>query len=133
MSGGSYDYLYAAELTNARGNLERMRNRLHGLGHHNAALRTSQVLAAFAHANTIQQQLCEVWRAVEWIDSGDCIPGDELHSLEAWRATGKVPQPERVDIARRLYELECEAQALREKCNNAYNPDSDSPVADAEK
>jgi hypothetical protein len=133
MSGGSYDYLHATDLTNARGHLERMRDRLHALGHHDAALRTSQVLAAFDRVTAIQAELYEVWRAVEWIDSGDCVPGDEIADLEAWRKTGKVPTPEQVDIARRLSDLEREARALRLKCSDAYNSESSSIVADAEK
>lgn len=65
MSGGSYDYLHATELTNARSHLESMRDRLHGLGHHEAALRTAQVLAAYDQIGAIQEELYEVWKAVE--------------------------------------------------------------------
>jgi hypothetical protein len=76
MSGGSWDYLYCAELTgnleNRTNDLEAMRKRL--LEYHNgagAAEKTNEVIAAIKRMRELAQELEPVWKAIEWRDSGD--------------------------------------------------------------
>jgi hypothetical protein len=69
MSGGSYDYLYwqVGELGGRREELERMAVRLEGLPFAAAAaVATRRILESIS-----DEKLAEVWRAVEWWDSGD--------------------------------------------------------------
>lgn len=112
MNGGSYDYLYGAELTQREGDIERMGRRLRELGHHDAALRTEEVGFHLRAAANIQAELRDIWHAVEWIDSCDWCKGDEVRPVNDWRNKVQM-NAERVDVARRLYELEQEAAKLR--------------------
>lgn len=69
MSGGSYDYLYfqASELGGHKGQLEAMAERLDGLPYAAAAAAATHKLLASLN----DEALPEVWKAVEWWDSGD--------------------------------------------------------------
>lgn len=74
MSGGSYNYLFlhSRGLDCQRGDLEEMGKRLAGLDFaQDAAEATRRVLALLDQAEAASQKLAEVWRAVEWWDSGD--------------------------------------------------------------
>ena len=72
MSGGSYDYLFIAEdLFDRYHTIEAMRDRLAELGHVGAAADTQRVLDGLDQAKSQAKSLSEVWRAVEWLDSGD--------------------------------------------------------------
>jgi len=113
MSGGSFNYLYSQELSDAESNIEGMRDYLHELGHHDAALRTADVLASLRAATDIQQELRDVWQAAEWCRSCDYGPDQVKESVESWRNAGKPASPSQVDVAKRLYDLEREAAALR--------------------
>jgi hypothetical protein len=86
MSGGSYNYLCNRYLSNDTEDVERMAARLRELGHEDAAQRTEEVVGAMKLAASIQEELSDVWRAVEWIDSCDSSEGDERRAVEAWRA-----------------------------------------------
>lgn len=66
MSGGSYDYFFHR--------VDDMANRI-GLEHE----RTRLVRTAFkAHLSKV----AEACRAIEWVDSGDSSPGDEVKAIE---------------------------------------------------
>lgn len=90
MSGGSYNYLYchASGLEAQRGDIEAMRDRLQGLegskapGAAKAARATRMVLNHLKLAEDHAQQLAEVWRAVEWRDSGDWGDDELLGALQ---------------------------------------------------
>ncbi|MFH9579122.1 hypothetical protein ACH4MO_14125 [Streptomyces globisporus] len=80
MSGGSYNYLYAAadleDLQARRFDLEEMANRLAGLGYaQDAARETEELLVLFrqweTRAAVRMRRLTDVWHAVEWWDSND--------------------------------------------------------------
>lgn len=96
MSGGSYEYVCFAgadELLQKTGEIQRMADRLAGLGYATDAARETQELLLTIRQyenriNAMQGRLSGVWRAVEWWDSGDT--GEErLHdALAEYR---KVP------------------------------------------
>ena len=78
MSGGSFDYLCFMEVDKLMNNkelLDKMANRLLELGYKDAAKET--VLAKIILEQTeirievIRDRLEKVWKAVEWMDSGD--------------------------------------------------------------
>lgn len=78
MSGGSYDYLCykdAFELESHREELNRMRDRLVELGHLDAAKETESIILTLDSFKVRMEarlsRLKDVWRAVEWLDSGD--------------------------------------------------------------
>ena len=78
MSGGSYDYLCYKdlfELNSHREELNRMRDRLVELGHLDAAKETESIILTLDSFKVRMvsrlERLKEVWRAVEWLDSGD--------------------------------------------------------------
>lgn len=77
--GGSYDYLFAKDardMINEEDNLERMAERLMGLGYANdAAHETLALLLTIRqyriYTQSIIQRLSTIWQNVEWWDSGD--------------------------------------------------------------
>lgn len=78
MSGGSYDYLCykdVFELESHREELNRMRDRLIELGHLDAAKETEGIILTLdsfkVRMDARISRLKDVWRAVEWFDSGD--------------------------------------------------------------
>ena len=84
MSGGSCNYVFSQELTERKGELERIAERLSelGLGNSEACLRTRVILNLFEQIDKIagispHHGLRKVWRAVEWQISGD-FGEDEL-------------------------------------------------------
>lgn len=80
MSGGSYNYLCRTwdldRLLGHRGELERMSERLAGLGYAaDAARETEELLVMLRQwenrAEVRVERLRDVWKAIEWWDSGD--------------------------------------------------------------
>lgn len=78
MSGGSYDYLFCKspdELMNSLDALERMTDALVSLGYSEPAAETYEVIKVLKQAelrvSVSSQRLSEVWRSVEWYESGD--------------------------------------------------------------
>lgn len=78
MSGGSYDYLCFKEfdeLITNKDSIEEMATRLIELGYADAAKETLQVEYIIEQARvrveTHIDRLKELWKAVEWHDSGD--------------------------------------------------------------
>ncbi|MGQ4343586.1 hypothetical protein [Streptomyces sp. SAS_275] len=80
MSGGSYNYLYAAQdlqdLRSRRYDLEEMATRLAGLGYaQDAARETEELLLLLrqweTRAEVRMRRLADLWHAVEWWDSHD--------------------------------------------------------------
>jgi hypothetical protein len=91
VSGGSYNYLFAAldleDLHNRRHDLEEMANRLAGLGYaQDAARETEELLVLFrqweSRAAVRIRRLADVWHAVEWWDSNDSSE-DHVHKALA--------------------------------------------------
>lgn len=81
MSGGSYDYLCyadATELFNKRQSISDMVTALAGMGHLDAARETESIkliLNQFeVQIDARLQRLQDVWKAVEWTESGDTGP-----------------------------------------------------------
>lgn len=97
MSGGSYDYLcYRDSLRDLAGEvdqLERMRDRLIGLGYaEDAAAETEDVLAILRQTEVRvavrAKRLHDVWHAVEWWDSCDYGEDQVKQALEDYRNAG---------------------------------------------
>ena len=122
MSGGSFNYLCHAELTERKQTVMEMRDELHRLGYHDAALATDGVVAAMNQIEAAQRNLADVWHAVEWLCSCDWDEDSVAEVLAKWRAAGGVPPAEKVDIAQRLWELEVAARELRAKFASAVTP-----------
>lgn len=95
MSGGSYDYLCfkdAPELCEGhhQANIEAMSQRLAGLGYAEDAARETEELLLIIRQSMIRiqvraQRLSELWRAVEWWDSGDSGEDGLKESLVRYR------------------------------------------------
>lgn len=93
MSGGSYDYLchkQAEDLMTMERSLQAMSDRLAGLGYaSDAALETQQLLLTIRQyqnrINASVERLNEIWRAVEWWDSGDSGEDGVKVALEKYR------------------------------------------------
>ncbi|MFE4867721.1 hypothetical protein [Streptomyces sp. NPDC056682] len=85
MSGGSYDYLYwqVPELGGHVGQLEAMAERLEALPYAaEAAAATRRILEAIS-----DEKLADVWRAVEWWDSGDYGEDQVREAIDEHRAS----------------------------------------------
>lgn len=94
MSGGSYNYLFAAQdledLQSRRQDLEEMATRLAGLGYaQDAARETEELLALFrqweTRASVRMRRLADVWHAVEWWDSNDSSEQGVHEALAKYR------------------------------------------------
>ena len=93
MSGGSYDYLchkFAEDwLSGVPESAQRMADRLAELGYHDAAVETNTIIAvARAAAARMQAHLDRmepVWKAVEWMDSGDWGPDKVAEAIASYR------------------------------------------------
>lgn len=83
MSGGSYNYLFRSDLLSREGDLMAMADRLLQLGYPREAKQTRNVIRT---ARRAQDQLAAVWRAVEWLDSGDSGPEAVKAAVRAHRA-----------------------------------------------
>jgi len=96
MSGGSYNYLYNAdadELRRRRKELCKMAARLREMSHAYAAADTDLLLAKVAMFDAFARDidaealnLRSVWRAVEWLDSGDSGEERVRKAIDAYNA-----------------------------------------------
>jgi hypothetical protein len=91
MSGGSYDYLYSKEaddLLHRTDTIQEMADRLAELGYHGAAVESNELLADVrrfrARIEARMKRLSPVWRAVEWLDSGDSGPEQVKSAVAAF-------------------------------------------------
>lgn len=85
MSGGSYNNLHHRDATDLffySGNLIRMAERLKELGHHNAADQTMSLFDVAEKLNSQIEMLRGVWKAVEYMDSGDSDIDDVTTEVE---------------------------------------------------
>lgn len=95
MSGGSYDYLCHKESGELfeysnEANLERMAQRLAGLGYAEDAARETEELLLLVRQSRMRLQvrmerLAGLWRAVEWWDSCDSGEDGVKHALDNYR------------------------------------------------
>ncbi|GAA1888313.1 hypothetical protein GCM10009837_07700 [Streptomyces durmitorensis] len=94
MSGGSYNYLFAAadleDLVSRRWDLEEMASRLAGLGYaQDAARETEELLVLYrqweTRASVRLARLSDVWKAVEWWDSNDSSESRVHEALAKYR------------------------------------------------
>jgi hypothetical protein len=92
MSGGSHNYLYCKdsdEILNHISDIEGMRDRLTEEGYLDAAKETEEVILVINSFNVRMQarlnRLSQVWRAVEWCDSGDSDPNHIKEEVEKYR------------------------------------------------
>lgn len=86
---------------------------MNGLGYHDAALLTGEVVSLMDRIDAAQRSLSDIWHAVEWWRSCDYGPEQVAEVVAKWRAAGPEVPPEKVDIAKRLWELEQAARLLR--------------------
>lgn len=86
MSGGSFDYLYTAEITSRLYDIEGMATALDELGEFEAARRTRVCLDYLKAATVVQEELSAVWRAVEWFHSADISQESALKIIAEWKA-----------------------------------------------
>lgn len=98
MSGGSYDYLCyadATELFNKRQSISDMVTALAGLGHLDAARETESIkliLNQFeVQIDAPLRRLQDVWKAVEWTESGDTGPEAVDIAIAKYRGALSVP------------------------------------------
>lgn len=94
MSGGSYNYLCHAldlgDLLNKQSDLSEMTDRLSGLGYaEDAAEETYLLLTLLRQFETRSevhvQRLRDLWKAVEWWDSGDSGEDRVKEALKVYR------------------------------------------------
>lgn len=93
MSGGSYNYLFAKEAEDLFADdteLERMADRLAGLGWADDAAKDAYDLLAVLRTQTVRvdaarDRLRDVFMAVEWWDSGDSGEAGVRDALTAYR------------------------------------------------
>ncbi|MFD0853580.1 hypothetical protein ACFQ07_15190 [Actinomadura adrarensis] len=103
MSGGSYDYLYVwtndiQQLIARRHHLKAMAERLAGLPYaRDAAIETERIAAALERleiqVTARAEALDDVWKAVEWWDSGDWGEDAVKKALAEYR--GDQPEEDR--------------------------------------
>lgn len=88
MSGGSYNYLFAgagniADLGENADQLQAMADRLQELMPDSfAACETLEVIAILRAGEAASLKLREVWRAVEWYDSGDWSKDQAMEEIQ---------------------------------------------------
>lgn len=98
MSGGSYNYLCYATLSDRQGDLEAMFGRLNelanehagepsGIGYRRAARATKRILDTLE----VPDGLSRIWKAVEWRDS--CDWGEDQMDEEAVEVMNMLPDP----------------------------------------
>ena len=97
MSGGSCNYVFSQELTERKGELERIAERLSelGLGNSEACLRTRVILNLFEQIDKIagispHHGLRKVWRAVEWQISGDFSEEELRDDVKEFERTSRL-------------------------------------------
>jgi hypothetical protein len=93
MSGGSFNYLYAADLEdfiNREGDLERMRDELIALGNAEDAVReTDEIILMLRQfrvlIETRANRMSPIWKAMEWWRSGDSGEEAVTIAIEKYR------------------------------------------------
>jgi hypothetical protein len=123
MSGGSYNYLYkkdAEDLFNLAGpTLDEMCKRLAELGFidaaHAAETLRLNVRRAGVRINAELEELRDVFKAVEWHDSGDLNLEEMVERVERWRQRASL----RVDLDARFVDI---VRTARDKYDKARNP-----------
>lgn len=93
MSGGSWEYLCHKgidELVDSEDVIQKMTERLIALGYAADAAKETQELVLVIrqfrnHGTMIADRLSEIWKAVEWVDSGDWTDGHIQSALKAYR------------------------------------------------
>jgi hypothetical protein len=102
MSGGSYDYLCwvqdLEEVNAKRAQLREMADRLAALGYaQDAAAETEELLVLLqqweVRAQVRVKRLAQVWKAVEWWDSGDWSEDQVREALGEYRQHNRGEQP----------------------------------------
>lgn len=98
MSGGSYNYLCYQPIARGHldlGDLKAMRDRLTEIAPTAAATRATaqlyEMLSRLADDEDRGGGLTDVWRAVEWCDSGDCLMGRVEEALAEYEAKATPP------------------------------------------
>lgn len=93
MSGGSFDYLChadATELFSKRDELRRMVEALSSMGYKDAASETEEILLILRHfearLGARVDRLSKVWKAVEWLYSGDWSAAQLDEEIAEYRA-----------------------------------------------
>lgn len=104
MSGGSYDYLYMK--------VDEMAGSLH-CG--DSALRR----AFAAHLRKVAKAMHDI----EWVDSCDYGPGDEMHAIRDCLGLG-------VDYERRLANVDAALACLNDAIEEAFGPKKEPPRAE---
>ena len=96
MSGGSYDYLCfknSDEVLNELEQLRNMRDRLNGLGYTDIAQATQSVIGLIEQYRTIMddkiERIQDIWKAIEWADSGDTSESEIKEAVEKYRTLSK--------------------------------------------
>lgn len=94
MSGGSYDYLFSSayhigDLAGKTSQLRRMMDSLRSQGFESEAKDTEAVLIHLMEAQNLAVKLSDVWRAEEWIRSGDSLPVELKDRSEEYRILKK--------------------------------------------
>ena len=92
MSGGSLNYLGSRILTESEGDLEGAARMLREHGHPEAAARTERVIEALRLAQSIHDELADVFRVCDRRGSGDDGPEEVEDAVEAWRAKRPAPR-----------------------------------------
>lgn len=92
MSGGSYNYLCYKDpdsIMNEIGELEKMRDKLIELDYLDAAKETESIILViksfFVQMESRIERLSGVWKAVEWMDSGDWGVEEVLKEINDYR------------------------------------------------
>lgn len=87
MSGGSLNYLGSTtrDLSEDAGDLEGAARMLREHGHPDAAERAEGAAAALRSAQSIHDEMAEVFRVCDRRGSGDDGPEDVERAVEAWR------------------------------------------------
>lgn len=97
MSGGAYDYLgITYDLPGLvenmeKGNLEAMKNRLKELGYNKEFEKTEEIEELLNSVMTEVEKIKGVWRAVEWMDSGDTNETEVAKESESFRNGETMP------------------------------------------
>jgi hypothetical protein len=93
MSGGSYNYLCfkdASQISDSAHHVKAMQDRLKGLGYEAESSETQEILDLLNEVNNKIDKISDVWRAVEWMDSGDTGPEETAEAIRLHRLDKSV-------------------------------------------
>lgn len=97
MSGGSFDYLFckdAHRLVDAESDVQRMAVQLFEMGFKDASKKTRRILGLIRSIERIQDEMADVWQAVEWFCSSDWGPDQVEEAIDKWRDSLLASTPE---------------------------------------